>query len=163
MHDSQAISGLLQLIFFIALLGLGFGIGRYQEKRHYKSIRKREKSLSALPAIAAKVVDPYSFANTAETHLVMGNVVISVDYFKRFVAGLRNLVGGRVRSYETLIDRARREAVLRMKEEARRLGANLVFNVKFETSSISKGRKQTIGSVEVLAYGTAFVPKKPGR
>lgn len=142
------------------LIALGYGVGRYLEKRHYRSIRKREKRLNALPAVSARMLDPHSLANTAETHLVMGSVVISVDYFKRFVAGLRNLVGGRVRSYETLLDRARREAVLRMKEEARRRGANLVFNVKFETASISKGRRQTIGSVEVLAYGTALIPKK---
>ena len=86
-----------------------------------------------------------------------GNVVISVDYFKRFVAGLRNLVGGRITTYETLLDRARREAILRMKEQAHGLGGYIVFNVKLETASISKGRKNTVGSVEVLAYGTAFV------
>jgi uncharacterized protein YbjQ (UPF0145 family) len=47
---------------------------------------------------------------------VSGSVVVSVDYFKRFLAGLRTLVGGRVTSYETLLDRARREAILRCKE-----------------------------------------------
>ena len=62
-------------------------------------------------------------------------------------------------TFETLIDRARREAVLRMKEEAAQLGANYVFNIKMETSSISKGQKNAIGSVEVLAYGTAIVQK----
>ena len=46
-------------------------------------------------------------------------VVISLDHFKRFLAGLRALVGGRIRSYETLLDRARREALMRMKEAAR--------------------------------------------
>ena len=67
------------------------------------------------------------------------------------------IVGGRVTSYENLIDRARREAVLRMKEKAKTLGANYVFNVKMETSSISKGKRESIGSVEVLAYGTAVI------
>ncbi len=158
--DPQALSGLIQLVAFVLLLALGYGSGRVLEARHYRSIRKREKRLNALPAVAAKMMDAATLAGTGETRLVMGNVVISVDYFKRFVAGLRNLVGGRVRSYETLIDRARREALLRMKAEASALGANLVFNVKFETSSISKGRKQRIGSVEVLAYGTALIPKR---
>ena len=82
---------------------------------------------------------------------------MSVDYFKRFIAGLRNLIGGRVTSYESLLDRARREAILRMKQEAKDLGANLIFNVKFETASISKGRNNQIGAVEVYAYGTAFI------
>ena len=44
-----------------------------------------------------------------------------------------------------------------MKESAREEGADMVFNVKLETASISKGRGDTVGSVEVLAYGTALV------
>jgi uncharacterized protein YbjQ (UPF0145 family) len=93
-----------------------------------------------------------------DQQLVIGSVVVSIDYFKRFLAGLRNLFGGRVTAYETLLDRARREALLRMKEQAEAAGAKLVFNVKYETSSISKGRKDTVGSVEMLAYGTALIP-----
>ena len=71
---------------------------------------------------------------------------------------MRNIFGGRVTSYETLLDRARREAILRMKEEAKELNAELVFNIKLETSSIYKGKGNSVGSVEVLAYGTALYP-----
>ena len=143
------------LIIFLVLLAIGYGFGRAAELRHFKSIRTREKELQSIPAIATKITDPT--LRPRETLLVSGNVVVSVDYFKRFIAGLRNLLGGRVTSYETLLDRARREAVLRMKQEAKDLGANLIFNVKFETASISKGRKNQIGAVEVYAYGTAFI------
>lgn len=143
------------IIFLLILLVVGYGFGRYAELQHFKSIRKREKLLQSIPAIATKIPDPS--LRPRHIQLVTGNVVISVDYFKRFIAGLRNLVGGRVTSYETLLDRARREAILRMKEEARALGANLIFNVKFETASIYKGSKNQIGAVEVYAYGTAFI------
>lgn len=145
----------MDLIVFITLLALGYGFGRAAEKRHFKLIRQREKLLQSIPVIASKIPDPT--LHPRQVQLVVGSVVISVDYFKRFIAGLRNLIGGRVTSYETLLDRARREAILRMKEEAQALGANLIFNVKFETASITKGRKNQIGSVEVLAYGTAFI------
>jgi uncharacterized protein YbjQ (UPF0145 family) len=47
-----------------------------------------------------------------------------------------------------------------MKQEAKKLHADYVFNIKMETSSISKGRENSIGSVEVLAYGTAVVIEK---
>ena len=143
------------IIFLLILLVVGYGFGRYAELQHFKSIRKREKLLQSIPAIATKIPDPS--LRPRHIQLVTGNVVISVDYFKRFIAGLRNLVGGRVTSYETLLDRARREAILRMKEKARALGANLIFNVKFETASIYKGSKNQIGAVEVYAYGTAFI------
>ncbi|MGH8664838.1 MAG: YbjQ family protein, partial [Burkholderiales bacterium] len=90
---------------------------------------------------------------------VHGTVVVSADYFKTFVAGLRNLIGGRFRAYETLLERARREAVLRLKEQARAKGARLVVCVRFETTSISSGWAPAI---EVLAYGTALVPLSAG-
>lgn len=144
-----------EVIVFFILLGLGYATGRYAEARHYRSIIQREGALRELPVVATKYLPDY--ASPPATALVTGSVVISVDYFKRFVAGLRNLIGGRVTTYETLVDRARREALLRMKEEARELGAGIVFNVKIETSSISKGRRGAIGSVEVLAYGTALI------
>ena len=143
------------IIVLLVLLLVGYGFGRAAELRHFKSIQKREKSLQSLPVIATKIPDPT--LHPRQTQLVGGNVVVSVDYFKRFIAGLRNLVGGRVTSYETLLDRARREAILRMKEQAQALGANLIFNVKFETASISKGRNNQIGAIEVYAYGTAFI------
>jgi len=147
------------ILIFIALLALGYGFGQYAEKKHYRSLIEREQRLNALPAIASRTPPTDVFY---DQRLVSGNVVISVDYFKRFLAGLRNLFGGRVISYETLIDRARREALLRMKEQAESLGAKLVFNVKYETASISKGRRNAIGSVEVLAYGTAMIPPGNG-
>ena len=147
---------MIDLIIFITLLALGYGFGQYAEKKHYASIRKRELYLRSIPVIASRI-PPHGNPNY-DSQLVSGNVVISVDYFKRFIAGLRNLIGGRVTSYETLLDRARREAILRVKREAKSLGAEMVFNIKLETASIHKGRGNTIGSVEVLAYGTALIP-----
>lgn len=145
------------LIIFIILLGLGYGFGRWSELKHYQSILQREEELNALPAIASRFPP---VGKMHEQELVMGSVVISVDYFKRFLATLRNIFGGRVTAYETLLDRARREALLRMKEEARKKNAEMVFNVKYETASISKGARNTVGSVEILAYGTALIPQK---
>jgi uncharacterized protein YbjQ (UPF0145 family) len=52
------------------------------------------------------------------------------------------------------LDRARREAILRMKESCKK--ADEIINLRIETSSISKGRGRSIGSVEVLAYATAL-------
>lgn len=144
------------LIVFLILLALGYSFGQYFERRHYKSIRKREAEFSDLLIVQTKII-PSAYFSQYETFLVNGSVVISVDYFKRFVAGLRNIVGGRVTPYETLIDRARREAILRMKEEARASGADAILNVKYEMCSIYKGKRNRIGSVEALAYGTAFV------
>ena len=145
-----------ELLVVAALLVLGYGFGRFAEYRHYRAIRRREDEFSDLIIVCCKTV-PETIP-VGGMHLVRGSVVISVDYFKRFVARLRMIFGGRVHTYESLIDRGRREALLRMQAEARRLGATMVFNTRFETSSISKGRGKAIGCVEVLAYGTAILP-----
>jgi uncharacterized protein YbjQ (UPF0145 family) len=145
---------MIDLIILITLLAIGYGFGTYIENRHYRSIIQRENALRHIPVVTSRF--PPIKPVPTEAVLVSGNVVISVDYFKRFIAALRNIVGGRVTSYESLVDRARREAVLRMKKEAEAINGKIIFNVKFETSSIYKGNKNSIGSIEVLAYGTAM-------
>jgi uncharacterized protein YbjQ (UPF0145 family) len=150
---------MFELGLFLFLLVLGYVAGHYQEQRHYRSIIRREAAFRRIPVFAARHLSAGLEPGT-RTALVTGSVVISVDYFKRVLAGLRALFGGRISSYETLIDRARREAVLRVQDQARRKGASMVLNLKLETASISKGTTETVGSVEVLAYATAVIPRR---
>ncbi len=144
---------------FVGLLIVGYVFGRIAEQRHFASIREREARFADLLAFSTRL--PPKLDHACEPVLVGGCVVVSVDFFKQVAAGLRALFGGRVSVFETLIERARREALLRMKAQARELGAGMVCNVKLETSSISKGAQQQIGAVEVYAYGTALVPRRP--
>lgn len=124
------------------------------ERRHLKSIIKRELQFNSLPAIASRY--PPKEGNHDQI-LVTGNVVVASDYFKSFTAGLINLFGGRVRPFESLLDRARREAMLRMKKQAQAMGAEFVFNVKYETARIQQNRA---GAIEVFTYGTALIPRR---
>lgn len=146
------------LIIFLLLMGIGYTAGTIAEKRHYRSIGEREKKFLSLPAVTMKDVRiPDDKIISAE--LVYGSAVISVDYFKRILAGLRNIFGGTVKSYESLIDRARREALLRMKEMAPT--ASVIVNVRIETAPISgRSRQKTVGCLEAIAYGTAITLEK---
>lgn len=141
-----------QLGLALFLIVVGYLFGRQAEKRHYASIIKREKSLSNMPVVASRY-PPLDQAY--DQILVTGSVVVASDYFKSMLAGLTNFFGGRVVSYESLLDRGRREAILRMKSEATAKQAKLVFNVKLESATVGSGRT---GSIEVLAYGTAMIP-----
>lgn len=143
----------IEIVGFVTLVMLGFFVGRYNERRHYRSIRRREAELKDVMAFSVKTL-PADRAFT-EGRLVMGSAVISVDYFKSLLAGFRNIIGGRVDSYESLVERARREAILRMKAEAARMGAPMIFNVKLETARVFQGERSATQSVEALAYGTA--------
>ncbi len=83
--------------------------------------------------------------------LVQGSTIRAKHIGKDILAGLQNIVGGELRGYTELLQEARNEAVQRMIQEARQLGANAVVNVRFATSSVAPG------AAELLAYGTAVV------
>ena len=140
--------GIPLLVIVIALI-----TGSVVERRHYRSIDHRERRLGHIALINGKhYPDDHPIV---KARFVEGAVVISYDYFKRFLAGLRQIFGGEVKAYVSLLDRGRREAMLRMKESCP--DADLIVNFRVETSSVSKGRrKRSIGSVEVIAYGTAI-------
>jgi len=145
--------GIINLLFVFMLLVVGYFSGKWFESRHYRNIRDRELKFHSKPAVTLKTVP--SDREVQMAVLVTGSVVISVDYFKRFLATLRNIFGGEMASYSSLIDRGRREAILRMKES--HPDADLYVNMRLETSTISSGKGKSVGCVEVVAYGTAIV------
>lgn len=151
----------LDLFIFLLLIVVGYTCGTIAEKRHYKSIIQREKALLKLMVVNAE--GRFAEGAVKDAFLVNGSAVISNDYFKRLLANLRNIFGGRVKAYESLIDRSRRESILRMKEEAHAKGAHMIVNLRLETSTIgrSANKKKQVGSLETLAYGTAVVMNRP--
>ena len=148
----------VQIGVFVVLLAIGWFAGRANEKRHFRELAALEATLRDILVFNER--RPPADVQFRSGTLVVGSVVIAEDYFKRIAAGLRSLVGGRLTVYESLFDRGRREAVVRMKEEARRLGATMIFNVRFETSSLSEDHsgRAPMFSAEFIAYGTALVP-----
>lgn len=83
--------------------------------------------------------------------LVQGNTVRAKHVGRDIMAGLKNIVGGELRGYTELLEDARSQAMERMVDQARSLGANAVVNVRFSTSSVSQGAS------ELYVYGTAVV------
>jgi uncharacterized protein YbjQ (UPF0145 family) len=143
-------------IFALLLLLFAFFTGEMIERRHYKDIRSREQRWKRFPAITFRQIPDGWDVEASE--MVFGNVVISVDHFKRFLAGLRGIFGGRIKSYESLMDRARREALLRLKKDAMDKGFHAIVNVRLETTRMANARQNGKGTagLEVLAYGTGL-------
>ena len=83
--------------------------------------------------------------------IVSGSVVRARHIGKDILAGIRNIIGGEIKEYTELLAQARREALKRMVNEARKLGANAVIGVRFSTAAVAAG------AAEILAYGTAVV------
>ncbi|GHT81558.1 metal-binding protein [Betaproteobacteria bacterium] len=150
---------LIALIFAAILLTVGFVFGSIEQRRHYRSIKQREVDLRDILLFNEKHPPP-EFAGQPFA-LVCGSVVMGSDHFRQFVAGLKAIFGGRLTSFEAMLDRGRREAILRMKEEAGKMGAKAVFNVRMETSTLSYSHEQGNGKaglacVELVVYGTAW-------
>lgn len=147
---------LIEIIIFAILFFIcGLLFGKRNEKKHFASIASREeKYRDILLDNRKRVYDP----DTVEVcTLVMGQYVSATDYFKSFATKLRSLVGGEMNAMLSLMERARREAVLRMVESALSQGATEVWNIRFETSNISQMKgKRGAAQVEIIAYGTAI-------
>ena len=139
------------LVVWLVPIVLGYIFGRMAEAKHYRSIIAREKDFLGLPATSLKTV--LGSGPVARSELVTGSVVVAVDHFKKAASALRSLVGGPVQSYESLLDRAKREAVLRLKESCP--DAHEIVNVRLETMPLT-GNQRQVNGVEVLAYGTAI-------
>ncbi|UCC39365.1 MAG: YbjQ family protein [Candidatus Aminicenantes bacterium] len=83
--------------------------------------------------------------------LVKGNTIRARHMGRDILAFLRNIVGGEIRDYTKMMAESREQAVDRMVEDAERLGANAIINVRFTTSMIMQSAS------EILAYGTAVI------
>ena len=81
--------------------------------------------------------------------IVQGSTVRAKNVGKDLLAGLKNIVGGELKSYTELLQEARHEATERMIKQAEQVGANAVVNVRFATSSVAQG------AAELYVYGTA--------
>jgi uncharacterized protein YbjQ (UPF0145 family) len=108
--------------------------------------------MNAFPVVTTPEVPGYRIVRALG--LVRGNTIRARHLGKDILAGLRNIVGGEIEEYTKLMAEAREQALDRMMDEARELGANAVVSLRFTTSVIMGG------AAELLAYGTAVVTEE---
>lgn len=138
---------ILQIVIFLLLFGCGFTFGRRIETRHLAELTEQEQLLAYIQVDNQRIQhSPYA------GQMISSNVVISHDYFKYVLAYLHNLIGGRLLSYESVVERARREALIRLKQQAAALGATHILGLRLATTEMGMQG----GMVEVFAYGTAI-------
>ncbi len=94
-------------------------------------------------------VDFINDKNLEVLGLVKGSTVQSKHFGKDLMAGFKTIVGGELKAYTELMNEARDEATSRMEQDAKKLGADAIINVRYTTSGIMEGAS------EVLVYGTA--------
>jgi uncharacterized protein YbjQ (UPF0145 family) len=83
--------------------------------------------------------------------LVRGNTIRARHIGRDILALIKMTIGGEIEDYTKMMAESREQALDRMSDEARRLGANAIIDIRFSTSYIMNG------AAEILAYGTAVV------
>ena len=139
---------LLPYVPFLLLLLLGITAGSVAANRHERDLAAREAALTDL--LLTNLSEPAG----SRAALVTGSTVIAFDFFRRVAVMLRKLVGGRFHMHQRMMDRARREAIMRMAESARAQGAAAVHNIRLVSSNLGSS-ESAMGGCEVMAYGTA--------
>jgi uncharacterized protein YbjQ (UPF0145 family) len=142
---------MFELALGATLLVVGYIVGSAREQKHFISIKLREKELLYMSVRPDKILDVQSIE---KVELVTASVVIASDYFKTVTSSLKSIIGGALNSQETLIDRARREAILRLKEKTKKLGADEIIGLRIETMALDQM------GVEVMVYGNAVYSKR---
>lgn len=141
---------IIQIVIFAILFSVGFGFGRYNERKHLQYLDEQEQRLAYI-----RVNNSRFNESTFPGHMISSNVVISHDYFKYAIANVQNMLGGRLTSYESVVEQARREAIVRLKLEAEKMGADQIMGIRLSTTELGMQG----GMVEVFAYGTAIQTK----
>ncbi|WP_296240085.1 MULTISPECIES: YbjQ family protein [unclassified Psychrobacter] len=150
--NNSLIQMLINYAPFILLFAAGWFFGSRHERQHLAQLSIAEQELSHIMVSSERFYVPKLVANT-EGELVLGSVVIAQDYFKMIIARVLSIFGKNLTTYETLLDRARREALVRMRTEAQAKGYNHIYGLRLEVSNINQ-----LGSmVEAIAYGTAVI------
>jgi uncharacterized protein YbjQ (UPF0145 family) len=149
----------------IALLALGLFAGGTTERRHLRSLEKRETAMRDMTVTQIKSFPGY-LPGSPTPQMIVAEAVIATDYLKSFLANLRNIFGGQIDSYQTMLIRARREATLRILEQARQQGYNSICNLRLDTAdvggnSVTAG-KQGMVMAAILASATAYNAQNDG-
>lgn len=146
----------LAITFF--LLMLGFTAGTIAEKRHFSNLDRREAvNRSTLQTQSKLFLSPQPGGKTPT--MVHSETVVSSDYFKNFLSAFRKFFGGEMKSYHSLMERARRESLAKVIEQARAMGYNAVCNVRLEPADVSgavTNPKNKSVMVCIIATATAY-------
>jgi uncharacterized protein YbjQ (UPF0145 family) len=140
---------------FFLFISLGFFFGRRAERRHFRDLRRREAAFQDVMTTQLKHFHAAA-PGGKQPKLIVAETVIASDYMKSFLAKLRNIFGGEVRSFETLLERGRREVTVKLKEKAVAEGYNAICNVRLNTASIGGMSAKAAAMASILGWATAY-------
>lgn len=139
----------------LGLLGAFFA-GNWITGRHEADLAQRSQTVAGIRITDMKrMLDPTH--GPQPPTLVVSEVTLGIDHFRGFLGKLKNIFGGEVRSYQATLDRARREVITRLLEQAHAEGFNAIANLRIDFVDISGNATlaQKASAVSIIASGTA--------
>ena len=138
---------IISLIKFLVKYSFGWFFGTRNEIKHLDRLKNAEIEIMEIKLFSNKF-----HTSSAVGHFISSNAVVSQNFYKSTHATIKNVLCKSLSEHEATADRARREAIIKLKQQAKNLGANEIHGFRLETASILNHG----GIIEVIAYGTAI-------
>jgi uncharacterized protein YbjQ (UPF0145 family) len=139
---------------------LSWAIGRWYQDRLMSALLLNEKQQGNMLQSDQHLSTQSLMTTMAAESSTLLHVSICVgpSMGQIFFMWFKSIFGGRLHSYDVVLDYGRREALLRLNQQAKNLGCSSVVNIRIETSTVSfaKNDKSNTSSVEFLAFATGI-------
>lgn len=133
-------------------------IGSTKEKNWLQNLEERENAYANKPMISFGTKNWNFNDNIKKSDMVVSEVVVGCDGLKFFLASLRCLFGGEVKILDKVIDIGRREALIRLKEQAPQ--SDVIIGVKIKTAMLNTIGQGFSPQCAIIASGTAITFNK---
>ena len=156
----------IALCSFVGLLLLGWIVGGTVERQHFAELESGESHYRDMLVTQVKSFprcDASASHQGLEPKMICAEVVISSDYLKSYLGSWKKFFGGEIRGYQRLLERARREALLRLQQQATEMGYNALCNVRLGTADLAgqgNQQKKQLVMATLLATATAYVARE---
>ena len=138
-----------------------WALGRWYQGRLLRALDGKEKQQGSLLMSGnhLSTSSPMTTMSASSSTLLHVSICVGPSWGQMFFMWLKSLFGGRLHSYDTVLDFGRREVLMRLNQQANELGCASIVNIRIETSVISfaKNEKSKQSSVEFLAFATGIL------
>ena len=151
----------IQIVTTIVLPTLSWAIGNWYQNRLMNALLENEKRGGKMlqSDMHLSTSSPMTSMSADSSTLLHVSICVGPSWGQIFFMWFKSLFGGRLHSYDVVLDYGRREVLLRLNQQAKALGCSSMVNIRIETSTVSFARNNNsskTSSVEFLAFATGL-------
>lgn len=151
---------IIPIFTIIVFPTLSWAIGKWYQNRLMSALLENEKQEGKMLQSDKHLSTSSSMTSmTAESSTLLHvSICVGPSWGQIFFMWFKSLFGGRLHSYDVVLDYGRREVLLRLNQQAKALGCSSIVNIRIETSTVSfaKNNNNKTSSVEFLAFATGL-------